>query len=54
MPVDCRGGTREVGDWRCASVCNECFHKLEPDMWIDEEGWKSMNPVTPFEELPKG
>jgi hypothetical protein len=23
------------------------------DMWISEEGWRLLNPITPFEQLPQ-
>jgi hypothetical protein len=38
--------------WRRAVVCHECFHKLDPDMWISSRCWKRINAVTPFEMLP--
>lgn len=40
------------GDWRIAVFCHECFHKLDPDMWISRRCWESLNPVVPFLELP--
>src|SRR5947208_378125 len=49
MTIDCQRG----GDWRVVTICHECFHKLQPDLWINDVGWKSLNPITPFEELPK-
>jgi len=45
--VHCRGAA-----WRVATVCHQCFHKLDPDMWISESGWSFLNPVTPFAQLP--
>jgi hypothetical protein len=50
MNVDCQG---RGDDWRVVTVCHACFHKLNPDMWINEHGWRSLNPITPFEQLPK-
>lgn len=38
--------------WKIAVVCHECFHKLNPDMWIGEQCWNSINPKTTFENLP--
>jgi hypothetical protein len=38
---------------RAVVVCHECFHKLDPDLWISEKCWRSLNPVVPFERLPK-
>jgi hypothetical protein len=49
IAIDCQGGA----DWRRATVCFDCFHNLSPDMWINEAGWQSLNPVTPFDQLPK-
>ncbi len=48
MAIDCQG----AADWRVVTVCHECFHKLEVDMWISERCWQSLNPITPFEKLP--
>jgi hypothetical protein len=39
--------------WRAVVVCHGCFHKIDPDMWINKAIWDSINPVTPFERLPK-
>ena len=49
MTIDCQG----TGDWRVVTVCHACFHKLDVDMWISERCWLSLNPITPFEQLPK-
>jgi hypothetical protein len=49
MTMDCQG----AGDWRVVTVCHACFHKLDVDMWISERCWLSLNPITPFEQLPK-
>ena len=38
--------------WRRVTVCHQCFHRLQPDMWISSEGWRSLNPEVPFEALP--
>lgn len=55
MQIDCQG-TRPYIDqalaWRVVTVCHVCFHKLDPDMWINDEIWESIKPVTPFEQLP--
>ncbi len=40
-------------DWRVVTVCHHCFHKLDVDMWISESCWQSLNPITPYEQLPK-
>jgi hypothetical protein len=46
--LDCQDGR----DWRCVVVCHECFHRLDPDMWISRGCWEALSPITPFEELP--
>jgi hypothetical protein len=51
LSVDCQGNDRE--DWRVATMCHACLHKLDVDMWINERMWRSLNPITPFEQLPK-
>jgi hypothetical protein len=38
--------------WKAVVVCLQCFDKLRPDMWINEECWKAMNPRIPFDFLP--
>ena len=50
MTLDCDGGG---GDWRVVTVCHECFHKLDPDMWISDRCWLELHPITPFERLPR-
>ncbi len=49
MTIDCQG----KDDWREVMVCHGCFHKLDVDMWISEKCWLSLNPVTPFVQLPR-
>ena len=39
--------------WKAAIVCNECFHRLQPDMWISENCWIELSPIIPFDKLPK-
>lgn len=54
MDIDCQGSrVIEVTDFRVATVCHHCFHKLDVDMWICERCWLSLTPLTPFEQLPK-
>jgi hypothetical protein len=48
MDIECQGK-----DWRVVTVCHSCCHKLGVDMWSTEKCWLSLNPITPFEELPK-
>ncbi|MES2597737.1 MAG: hypothetical protein V4662_20495 [Verrucomicrobiota bacterium] len=53
--LDCQptSAARERSDWRVARVCHACFHRLDVDQWISDACWESLNPVTPFEQLPK-
>jgi len=37
---------------KAAFVCHECYHKIQPDMWIMECHWVKENPVVPFDKLP--
>jgi hypothetical protein len=52
--LECQAGGPGFNDepWRVVIVCHECFRKLDPDMWISENCWKSINPVVPFDKLP--
>jgi hypothetical protein len=56
MELDCQGRPLNDGsgysDFRRVMVCHECFHKLQPDMWIGQDNWESLNPMTSFENLP--
>jgi hypothetical protein len=45
-------GKGEPEPWRMVVVCHECFHRLEPDMWINEYCWELLNPVRSFDSLP--
>lgn len=49
MTLDCQG---PLGDCRVVTVCHACFHRLDPDMWISDRCWLSLDPVTPFAQLP--
>jgi len=54
IKVDCQGSSVEfVTDWRRVLVCHNCFHKLDVDMWISDRCWRSLDPVTAFDDLPK-
>lgn len=48
MNLECQAGT----NWRVVTVCHNCFHKLDVDMWISELCWKKLHPMIPFEQLP--
>lgn len=55
--VDCAPGSDSEPcatkqPWRTVTVCHHCFHRLSPDMWIDQRVWESINPATPFSDLP--
>jgi hypothetical protein len=56
LELDCQGGPLNDGsgycDFRRVLVCHACFNKLEPDMWIGQECWERLSPITPFNELP--
>jgi hypothetical protein len=47
MDLDCVGKT----ETKRVRICHECFHKLSPDMWINQNGWEFINPVISFSEL---
>jgi hypothetical protein len=49
--IDC-AGVPDTSAWRTAVVCHECFHRLEPDLWINQTMWESLTPVVPFDRLP--
>jgi hypothetical protein len=58
--VECQGqkdNPDNSWDFRMAVMCHECFHRLETnggiDMWIGQQHWKFLNPVVPFDNLPK-
>jgi len=54
MSIDCQGPrVGDVTDWRVVTVCHDCFHKLDADMWISDRCWLALNPITPFDRLPK-
>lgn len=46
--VHCEASPR----WKAVVVCHECFHELQPDLWIDEKCWDMLDPVIPFDNLP--
>jgi hypothetical protein len=54
LMVSCVSGNEKDTPWKKAVFCHKCFDKLEPDMWIGESCWNSLNPpFVPFEELPE-
>lgn len=51
--LDCQPSSEEEGDhFRVVVVCHECFHRLDPDMWIGSNCWKKLDPKVPFHQLP--
>lgn len=38
--------------WRIVVVCHECFHQLDPDMWISDKCWASLSPKVAVSDLP--
>lgn len=40
-------------DFRIAIICHKCFHIVRPDMWMRQAEWEYLNPITPFNDLPK-
>ncbi len=53
LTIECQRST----EWGMAILCHECWHKLSRacngvDMWIDCAVWKSLDPVTAYENLP--
>lgn len=59
LDIDCQAEEAQPdGGWgfRNAILCHECWHRLHAargiDMWIGEACWQSLDPVTPFDQLP--
>ena len=54
LALECEGdgGFVSRNPFKVVVVCHQCFEKLDPDMWISEKCWRSLNPVTPYEALP--
>lgn len=48
---------RVSNDFRKAVMCHDCWHRLETtrgiDMWIGQDCWESLQPVTTFDQLPR-
>ena len=56
MVIECSSIAKKSNgerDYRVVVVCHECFHKIDPDMWIGEKCWQLLNPKVPFDRLPK-
>ena len=49
--LDCQA-EEPMGGYRAVVVCHECFHRLDPDMWIGESCWRHIDPAVPFDKLP--
>lgn len=39
-------------EYRRAVICIACLDAVDADMWISKRCWESLNPQTPYEELP--
>jgi hypothetical protein len=54
LTIECEGegGFGSDNPFKVVTVCHRCFEKLDPDMWISENCWNSLNPVTPYDMLP--
>jgi hypothetical protein len=50
--LDAQPRPPEAGEWKAVNVCHHCLHRLDPDMWISSTCWKSIDPVTPWADLP--
>ena len=51
LSIDCSPHPA-AGPWRCVTVCHECWHRLDPDMWIRRQCWERLSPVVSFDDLP--
>ena len=51
IEIDCSPRPAE-GPWRQVTVCHECCHRLDPDMWISQACWERLAPFVPFDALP--
>ncbi len=52
MEMDVQPDDCDTGKWRRIAVCHQCYHRLQPDMWISEECLRQVQCKTPFTELP--
>lgn len=52
MLIECQDSNFK-NPYKMCIVCHNCFEKLDPDMWISSDGWKLLNPVIEFENLPE-
>lgn len=39
--------------FRQALMCPRCIEAVDADLWISKRCWESINPRTPFDQLPK-
>jgi len=49
LVLECEG----EAEFRVAVVCHDCFHKLDPDMWVSKRCWESLRPHVPYDQLPE-
>lgn len=50
--LDCAPTDEERGSWKNVLICDGCFRRLDPDMWISSNCWAGIKPNIPFDELP--
>lgn len=50
--IECSAKNNHLDVCKIVVVCHECFHKLQPDIWIGEEHWEGIDPVISFDKLP--
>jgi len=49
---ECQSDT-DHSDFRLVTICHKCWHRVQPDMWMSQREWESLNPITNFNDLPK-
>lgn len=50
--IECQSDTDNT-DFRIVIICHNCYHKVQPDMWMSQGEWESLNPITNFNNLFK-
>lgn len=46
LQCECKDGT-----WRLINICKDCYDKFNTDIWIDEDEWNTINPLTSISEM---
>ena len=52
LNIECQSNTDHT-DFRIVTICHNCYHKIQPDMWMSQGEWELIRPVTNFNNLPK-